>query len=147
LEQIMAELIRTPDVVNAIRRAIVRAFKQAAPIVQNYAVANVSGKVLRRSTGALARSIYTRVTRTRTGANLRIGTPVYYGGMWEKGFQHVGRAKRTTARKPGKVMAPRPWLRPAAEQAIPEIVRQLDAEIARELKAFDKKVTIELKLS
>jgi hypothetical protein len=137
------EVIRTPD----IRSAIKRGLEQGARIVQNYAVLNVSGKVLKRASGDLARSIYTKVRKTRYGAVLRVASKVYYGKFWEKGFKHVGRAKRTRGRKPGKFMAPRPWLRPAAEQALPEISNLIKFELDRELKAVSGKITIELKLT
>jgi hypothetical protein len=137
------EVIRTPD----IRSAIKRGFQQGARIVQNYAVLNASGRVLKRASGNLARSIYTKVTKTRYGAVLRVGTKLYYGLFWEKGFKHVGRAKRTRERGQGKFMAPRPWLRPAARQALPEISNLIKLEVDRELKAVSGKITIELKLT
>jgi hypothetical protein len=140
---VATELIKTPD----IRSAIVRGLQQGGRIVQNYAVINVTGRILKRASGKLASSIYAKVRKTRAGGILRVGTKLYYGRMWERGFKHVGRAKRTRSRKLGKVMPPRPWLRPAAEQALPEISNFIKLEVDRELKAISDKITIDLKLS
>jgi hypothetical protein len=137
------EVIRPPD----IRSAIKRGLEQGARIVQNSAISNVSGRVLKRASGKLASSIYAKVRKTRFGGVLQVGTKLHYGLFWEKGFKHVGRAKRTSARPQGKIMAPRPWLRPAAEQALPEISNLIKLEVDRELKAVSGKITIELKLS
>jgi hypothetical protein len=132
-----------------LKRAISRALRQGAPIVRNYAVLNVTGRVLKSRTGQLAKSIRTRVSKTNFGGVLSVGTNIFYGRLWEKGFKHRGRsARKLRSTKPGKVMAPRPWLHPAAEQAIPEIGKLINLEIQGELKAnFSKLPTIEIKLS
>ena len=141
-------LIKTAEVANRIRDAIKRGLEQGARSVHNYAVRNVSGRVLHFGTGELARSIYTKVSKTRYGGSLRVGTKLYYGRLWERGFKHRGRSpKKFRSTKPGKFMAARPWLRPAAEQALPEISNFIKAEIDRELKAYAGRVTIELKLN
>jgi|SRR5262245_302109 len=138
-----SEVIRTPDVVKSIRQAIKRGLQQGAQVVKNYAVANVSGAVLRRKSGKLASSIRTRVSQTRSGGILRIGTKVEYGGWWEFGYyRFAGKGKGK-----GKHMPARPWLRPAAEQATPQIAEFINAEVDRELKAAFGNVTIEIKLS
>lgn len=131
-----------------LRDAIVRGLQQGARIVKSYAVLNV-GKIFRRGGGDLASSIQTRVTSRRNGGVLRVGTRVYYGRFWEYGFIHRGRRRR--GGKLGgkfKFMAARPWLRPAAEQALPEISRLINLEVERELKRnFAKTTTIEIKLT
>jgi phage gpG-like protein len=136
------KFVRTPDIANPIRDAIVRAFQQGAQIVQHYAILNVTGKVLKIASGQLASKIYTKVTKTRRGGTLRVGTRVHYGAFWERGFIH--RAGRSLNYK---YMAPRPWLRPAAEQAIPEITNLMELELDRELKGNFNNVTIDIKLS
>src|SRR5262245_29037044 len=138
-----SEVIRTPDVVKSIRQAIKRGLEQGAQVVKNYAVANVSGGVLKRKSGKLASSIRTRVSQTRSGGILRVGTKVEYGSWWEHGFIHYGGRGKTSF----KYMPARPWLRPAAEQATPQIAEFINAEIDRELKAAFGNVTIEIKLS
>ncbi len=126
-----------------LRRAIVRAFQQAAPIVRNYTIVNLSGKVLRQLTGRLAGSIRTQVAQMRDGGILWVGTRVNYGRYWERGFTHTGGRLGV-----GKFMKARPWLRPAALQAMPEIVQLVNREVERELQAnFEKARTIEIKLT
>jgi hypothetical protein len=46
----------------------------------------------------------------------KIGTNVYYGRMWEEGFS-----------KKGKVFSPRPWLRPAFDDMMPEIKEDMQS--------------------
>jgi phage gpG-like protein len=136
---VATELIKTPD----IRSAIVRGLQQGGRIVQNYAVINVTGRILKRASGKLASSIYAKVRKTRAGGILRVGTKLHYGRDWERGFYHYGGRSKPR----GKFMGARPWLRPAAEQALPEISNFIKLEVDRELKAISGKITIDLKLS
>jgi hypothetical protein len=163
-----AELIRTPDVVVLIHRAIIRGLQQGAQIVRNYAVLNVTGRVLKRDTGHLARTIHTFVTETGGGGILRVGTQTKYGAYWEHGFSRgaftviaknakalrfipKGAAQaifRKKANISAQTFAARPWLRPAADQALPEITRRIRLNVERELgQNFAKSVTIEIKVA
>jgi phage gpG-like protein len=129
-----------------LRDAIVRGLQQGARIVKSYAVLNV-GKIFSRGGSRLASSIQTRVTSRRNGGVLRVGTRVKYGAFWEYGFIHTGRGGPKLGGK-FKFMTARPWLRPAAEQALPEISRLINLEVERELKRnFGKTITIDLKLT
>jgi hypothetical protein len=152
-----AELIRTPDVVALIHRAIVRGLREGAQIVRNFAVLNVTGKVLKRDTGRLASSIATAVTETGGGGVLRVGTQVKYGAYWEHGFFRTAGLRRFKPRgapefifrwvKP-KYMTARPWLRPAVDQALPQVTRRIQLSVEREIQQnFAKSVTIEIRVA
>lgn len=117
-----------------IRGAIMSALRESEPMVKNHAIANLD-RVLRRASGRLASSIYTRVRQTRGGGRLTIGTPVHYGRFWEFGFLRGGKKNR------------RRWLRPGADEVMPEVVRRVETHLARATSQYGGSVTIDMKIS
>lgn len=131
--------------------------------LKNEIIENLSGKVLRRRTGTLVRSIgaYSRLLPT----GLLVGTQQKYGIAWEEGFTRkaytvfpkhkkalrfkvggqVVFAKR--ARIPSKRFKARPFIAPAVRAEIPRSNKELNALVERNLKdAFpDIKITIKIR--
>lgn len=116
-----------------IRRAIMNGLRESEPTVKNHAIANLD-RVLKRVSGRLASSIYTRTRQSRGGARLTVGTPVHYGRFWEFGF------------KRGKKLNRRRWLRPAADEVMPEVVRKVETHLARAMNEYTGSVTIDMKI-
>lgn len=144
------------DAVVLIHRAIVRGLHKGAQIVRNAAILNVTGRVLKRDTGRLASSITAAVTETGGGGILRVGTQVKYGSYWERGFFRPAGLRRFKPRgerefifrfMQAKQFAARPWLRPAAEQALPQVKRLIEAEVARELRGKFGSHTIDIRIA
>jgi phage gpG-like protein len=143
--------ILSGDVPVLIHDAIIRGLQKGAQTVRNLAILNVTGRVLKRDTGRLATSITAGVTPTAGGGILRVGTQVFYGAAWEHGFYRkqftivpkAGKALRFMPKGgtefifrrkvtiPAQYFPARPWLRPAAEAALPEVTRLVKAEVDR----------------
>lgn len=117
-----------------IRRAIMNALRESEPMVKTHAIAGLD-RVLRRKSGRLAGSIYSRTRQTRGGGRLTIGTPVHYGRFWEFGFNRGGKKNR------------RRWLRPAADEAMPEVTRRVETHLARAMAQYSGTVTIDMKIT
>jgi hypothetical protein len=130
----MAAPVKPPNAALIIRRAIMNALRESEPIVRNHAIASLD-RVLRRVSGRLASSIYARTRQTRGGGRLTIGTPVHYGRFWEFGFLRGGKLNR------------RRWLRPAADEAMPEVVRRVEMHLARAMNELSGTVTIDVKIT
>jgi hypothetical protein len=147
-----------------IKGAIMKALSEAAPILKNQAIGNLN-RVLNRRTGRLASSIYARTRRIKNGGRLTVGTPVLYGRFWEYGFFHgaksvsglvrgAGRLHRARTRaerirliKSGAKFYRRRWLRPAADEAMPEVVRRVETHVNDAIKQYSGTVTIDMKIS
>lgn len=154
-----------------IQRAIMSGLRKGAQIVRNHAVLNVTGRVLKRDTGRLASSITTSVSETAGGGILRVGTRVNYGIAWELGFaSYIIRPKQLMSKKSPTRFAAlrfvpkgstepifrrsvripaghRPWLRPAAEQALPQVTRIIQGEVNRALQQFGGTRTIDIRIT
>ena len=126
--------VKQPDAALIIGRAILAALAECAPIVRNYALASLD-RVLRRKSGQLATSIYTKLGRARRGGRLTIGTPVHYGRFWEFGFKRGGKVFR------------RPWLRPAVDEAMPDVMRRVETHLNRAMSQFTGTVSIDIKIT
>ena len=122
------------QIASDIRRAIVAGLNDSARIFYYHAISNLD-HVLKRKSGALASSIYDKVTPTRGGGRLTVGTPVHYGRFWEKGFVRGGKSFR------------RPWLRPAADEVMPEVVSRVESHLARAMSQYAGTVTIDMKIN
>lgn len=136
--------------------------RKGAQLVRNEAIRNVSGRVLRRRTGNLARNIYARSGLIRTGAQIRTGTKVFYGAAWETGFHRRAytvvpkRARalriplrdgtvifRKSATIPAQSFKPKKWLKPAADKVLPEINRIIaDEMVAATLECIPRRVGV-----
>ena len=80
-------------------RALIKALMKAGSIVVGDIQANrLTGQVLNVRTGTLRRSISRQVRLTATGAEAKVGTPVWYGRWWEL-----------------DAPKPRPFIRPSIE--------------------------------
>jgi Bacteriophage HK97-gp10, putative tail-component len=150
--------LKPPD----IKGAIMKALDEAAPILKNQAIGHLN-QALKRRSGRLASSIYARTKRIRNGGRLTVGTPVLYGRFWEYGFLRGGKSvrglvrgagrsrKRRTAGelarliKRGAKYYRRPWLRPSANEAMPEVVRRVEMYINDAIKQYSGSATIDIK--
>ena len=79
-----------------IRAELNTSITRAAIMVQGYVKAQkLSGQVLKRKTGVLSASISKEVTSSAAGVYGIVGTNVWYGRMWELGFDRkVGAGTR-----------------------------------------------------
>jgi hypothetical protein len=153
--------LKPPD----IKGAIMKALNEVAPILKNQAIGNLN-RALKRRTGRLASSIYARTNRIKNGGRLTVGTPVVYGRFWEYGFLRGGKSVRGLVRgvgrsrkarsagqlakliKRGAKYYRRPWLRPAADEAMPEVVRRVEMHVNDAIKQYSGNVTIiDIKIS
>jgi hypothetical protein len=153
----MADVIKPIHVAPAIQAAILKALRDSAQMLRGRALANLS-QVLRSRTGTLAGSIYARVTKSKYGGTLRVGTKLFYGRMWEYGFSYARRGKsgrfiRTRRAKRGETgtlivqaRQKRPWLVPALKESQATITQRLETEVGKTVNAQFRTVNIDLKI-
>src|SRR4030095_8500461 len=153
----MADVIKPIHVAPAIQAAILKAWRDSAPMLRGRAFAHLSHELGSR-TGKLAASIYTRVTKSKYGATLRVGTKLFYGRMWEYGFSYARRGKsarfiRTARAKRGETgtlivqaQQKRPWLMPAVKESQATITHRLETEGGKTGNAPVITVNIDLKI-
>ena len=124
-----------PNAAPVIQGAIMQAFGESAPILKNYARRQVSIACSGAAPGAWPRQSTARARRIRRGGSLAVGTPVIYGRFWEFGWKRGGKSSR------------RQWLRPAVDQAMPEITRRVESHLNRAMASYSGSVTIDIKIT
>jgi len=84
------------------------------------------GEVPRSQSGALARSIKSRFTKSKKhGINMTVGTPLPYGEFLEKG---------TKDRRGGRGrITPRPWLKPQLDKHVPLMAKRIEQSLRENL--------------
>lgn len=121
-------------------RAVIRGL--GYELQRNVQTDKLSGGVLNRRSGRLARSINTSFSSTPTSETASVGTSLSYGRIWEvtgsKAFVIVPKNKKAlfwpSARHPVKrvlhpAQAPRPFLAPALEELGPRIRSELESVV------------------
>lgn len=141
------------EVAAIVRRAILIGMTEGAQFFRNAMVQNLSGKVLKVRTNRGRSSVTVEVREVPDGVVLTGGSNVHYLGYWERGIRaHTIVPKRAKALKipmagaPGgfifrkrafiPAQAARPWLKPAAEEALPQIKERVELQLRRAEVAF-----------
>jgi hypothetical protein len=93
--------------------------------IRSAMVANLSGGVLKRYTGDTAASVKSSIRTNATSVRASVGSRYYIARFWEDGF--VLHLRNGTTRK----MAPRKWAEPATAGKEQELVREIEAAVAR----------------
>ena len=97
-------------------RALLKALMKGGSIVVADIQANrLTGQVLGVRTGTLRRSISRQARLQPTGATLKVGTPVWYGRMWEL----------------GEGVPERPFIRPSIKAKQPRVMQIILDEMMR----------------
>jgi hypothetical protein len=111
-----------------VTKEVKRAIKSDIAIARTELVSNLSGRVLNSRTGHLAGSVTERIRSGRTFVFGMAGTRVYYGRIWESGFNHKTKAGKITAQ------APRHWALPVRKIMNDKIVKNINDAIEKAMK-------------
>ena len=159
----MAAPMKLPNPAPVIQGAIMKAFREYAPIAKQKVLASL-GTALGTRTGRLMSSIYARVRQRKGGGSLSVGTAVVYGRFWEYGFFRGGKSVRGLIRGAGRSHRRRSrreriglieagakfyrakWFRPAVEEVPAEVTRRVEAELNAALKQYAGTVAIDIKI-
>jgi phage gpG-like protein len=110
-------------------REVVQAY--ALRVQRKVVLEKLTGQVLKRQTGTLARSIFTRIDASSTSVIGTVGTNLSYGRAWELGFttksyvHHNLFGKGITATMPARTYAARPFLKPSLQEMKSAITKAL----------------------